>query len=155
MKESLAHDLSARSESDSLSSVELAHQVVSVCSEAQGRDLSVLEVSEIFPLSDFFIVVSGRSDRHVQGIANRVIEELAKYGASPVAIEGVEKGHWVLVDFGEVVLHVFYEPAREHYDVESLWVRAPRVSLNAEKGGKIKVKKLPMTQPRFRESRAH
>lgn len=148
MKESLARDLSVRSEPAALSPAELAYEIVSACDDAQGRDVTVLEVSKIFPLSDYFIVVSGRSDRHVQGIANRVLENLSERGAAPLTVEGVEKGHWVLLDFGDVVLHVFYEPSRAHYDVESLWVRAPKVTLTRAKTGKVTSRKIPSARPK-------
>jgi ribosome-associated protein len=142
MKESLARDLEPRSEAEQLSSSEVAYEIVAACSDAQGRDLNVLEVSQIFPLSDFFVVVSGRSDRHVQGIANRILENLSQRGVSPLTIEGVEKGHWVLLDYGDVVVHIFYGPSRAHYDVESLWVRARQVSLSRTKAGKVRIKKV-------------
>jgi ribosome-associated protein len=80
-------------------------------------------------IADNFIVVSGRSDRHVIGIANRAIDAAAERGISPSTIEGLEKGHWVLLDFGDVVLHVFYEPLRAHYNLENLWAEARRIDL--------------------------
>jgi ribosome-associated protein len=68
----------------------------------------------------------------VQGITNRVIEELIKSGARPLSVEGYEDGQWVLVDCGDVVVHVFYEENRKFYDLESLWMRAKRVQVPRE-----------------------
>ncbi len=142
MKESLARDLSVRNEATTLSSAEMAYEIVAACSDAKGRDLTVLDVSKIFALSDFFIVVSGRSDRHVQGIANRILESLTQHHVTPLTIEGVEKGHWILIDIGDVIVHIFYEPSRAHYDIESLWISAQKVTLSRAKNGKIGKRKV-------------
>jgi ribosome-associated protein len=127
MKDNLA--LVVKDEADSLSIVK---RVVSACEEVKGKDLSVLDVRSLSDFADFFVIVSGRSDRQVQGITNRVIEELIKSGARPMSVEGYEDGQWVLVDCGDVVVHVFYEENREFYDLESLWMRAKRVTVSRE-----------------------
>jgi ribosome-associated protein len=127
MKDNLA--LVVKDEADSLSIVK---RVVSACEEVKGKDLSVLDVRSLSDFADFFVIVSGRSDRQVQGITNRVIEELIKSGARPMSVEGYEDGQWVLVDCGDVVVHVFYEENREFYDLESLWMRAKRVTVPRE-----------------------
>lgn len=127
MKDNLA--LVVKDEADSLSVVK---RVVSACEEVKGKDVSILDVRSLSDFADFFVIVSGRSDRQVQGITNRVIEELLRSGARPLSVEGYEDGQWVLVDCGDVVVHVFYEEAREFYDLESLWMRAKRVSVLGE-----------------------
>jgi len=127
MKNNLA--LVVKDEADSLSVVK---RVVSACEEVKGKDVSILDVRSLSDFADFFVIVSGRSDRQVQGITNRVIEELLRSGARPLSVEGYEDGQWVLVDCGDVVVHVFYEEAREFYDLESLWMRAKRVSVLGE-----------------------
>ena len=124
-----------------LSSKEIAYEIVEACQESKGKDVTAIDVTKEFGLSDYFIVVSARSDRQVQGIANRILESLDYYGHSPVTLEGMEKGHWVLMDWGDVVVHVFYEPLRAHYDIEGLWMNAPRVTFSRDKKGRITVKK--------------
>lgn len=79
--------------------------------------------------ADFIVVVSGRSDRQVDAIADGVCEALSARGRRPIGREGVRNGRWVLIDFGDVVVHVFYHPLREVFDIESLWIDAPRVKL--------------------------
>ena len=74
-------------------------------------------------------VVSGRSDRQVEAIAEGVCGAGAALGRRPLGQEGARNGRWVLIDFGDVVLHVFYQPLRELFDIESLWIDAPRVRL--------------------------
>lgn len=124
MKNNLA--LALRNESDSLHMVK---KVVAACEDVKGMDIAVLDVHSVSDFADYFVVVSGRSDRQVQGLTNRVIEELVRNGAHPASVEGYEDGKWVLVDCGDVVVHIFYEPVREFYDIESLWMRARKVEL--------------------------
>lgn len=124
MKDNLA--LVVKDDADSLA---LVKRVVNACEEVKGQDLTVLDVHSIADFADYFVVVSGRSDRQVQGLTNRVIEELYRNGAKPLSVEGYEDGQWVLVDCGDVVVHIFYEPVREFYDLESLWMRAKRLSI--------------------------
>ena len=124
MKNNLA--LALRNESDS---IKVAKRVVTACEDVKGQDIAVLDVRSVSDFADYFVVVSGRSDRQVQGLTNRIIEELIESGSRPVSVEGYEEGQWVLVDCGDVVVHVFYGPVRDFYDIESLWMRARRVDL--------------------------
>lgn len=126
MKQSLA---SVRK--DTSNTLGVLKRVVDACEDVKGQDIAVLDVHRISDFADYFVVVSGRSDRQVQGITNRIIEELSECGVKPSAVEGYEDAQWVLVDFGDVVVHVFYEPVREHYDIESLWIRGHRMELSA------------------------
>jgi ribosome-associated protein len=80
--------------------------------------------------ADFIAVVSGRSDRQVDAIAEGVCEAMAALGRRPLGREGMRNGRWVLIDFGDVVVHVFHHPLREVFDIESLWIDAPRVRLH-------------------------
>lgn len=89
----------------------------------------LLDVSDLASYTDYILIVSGRSDRQVQAIAEGVIEELEAPGRKPIGTEGVREGQWALIDLGDVVVHVFYHPLREFYDLEGLWFGAPRVAL--------------------------
>ena len=115
-----------------VSPLELAQKIVSCCSEAKARDMVALDVSKVFDLSTYFIIVTGRSDRQVQGISNRVMFTLAQYGIEPISRDGYDEGHWILMDYGDVVLHIFYEPIRDHFDLENLWRKATPVPLGTE-----------------------
>jgi ribosome-associated protein len=97
--------------------------------EKKARDLVVLEVREVTSIADYFIICSGSSDRQVQSIAQGIEENLNGAGHPPLSVEGVHRGHWVLMDFSDVIVHIFYEPVREFYDLEGLWGHAPRVEL--------------------------
>ncbi len=80
-------------------------------------------------IADYLVICTGRSDRQVQSIAQAVQERLAEQKMRPISIEGLRRGQWVLLDYGDVVVHVFYQPVREFYDLERLWQHAPRVPL--------------------------
>jgi ribosome-associated protein len=89
----------------------------------------LLDVSGCATYTDFIGVVSGRSDRQVDAIAEHVREVMGRRGSRLLGREGTGNGRWTLLDFGDVVLHVFYHPVREVYDIEGLWIDAPRVAL--------------------------
>lgn len=97
--------------------------------EKKARDLVVMDVCDVTSIADYFIVCSGSSDRQVQSIAQGIEENLSAAGHRPLSVEGVHRGHWVLMDFSDVIVHIFYEPVREFYDLEGLWGHAPRVEL--------------------------
>ena len=91
--------------------------------------LVVLDVRELTSVADVFIICSGRSNRQVMAIAEYIQVDLKKHGIKPLSVEGKKEGHWVLLDYGHVIIHVFYEPVRNFYDLEGLWIEAPRVEL--------------------------
>jgi len=93
----------------------------------KALDLVLLDVSRFSSFADFFIICSGKSGRQVQGIADNLENDLKKQGLKPIGTEGKREGHWVLMDYGDIIIHVFYEPVRYFYDLESLWSEAPRV----------------------------
>ncbi|HUI27449.1 MAG TPA: ribosome silencing factor [Candidatus Kryptonia bacterium] len=97
--------------------------------EKKAYDVALLEVSELTSLADYFLVCTGRSDTQVQAIAQGIEENLRRLGIRLLAVEGVSRGQWVLMDFGDVIVHIFFEPVREFYDLERLWSQAPRVTL--------------------------
>jgi ribosome-associated protein len=110
-------------------SLAVSKRIVQACEDVKATEVVVLDVAAVADFADYFIVASGRSDRQVQGITNRVIEELAKLGIRPLSVEGYQDGQWVLIDCGDVVAHVFYEPVRSTYDLESLWMRARKLDI--------------------------
>jgi ribosome-associated protein len=112
-----------------ISSWEKALLLVSSALEKKACDLVLMEVRDFSSIADYFIICSGRSDRQVQSIAQGVEENLHHAGIAPLSIEGMNRGHWVLMDFADVIVHIFYQPVREFYDLDGLWGHAPRVEL--------------------------
>ena len=97
--------------------------------DRKAIDLVILEVKDLSSFTDYFLICSGNSDRQVQAIAAHLEEKLGKEGLRPLGMEGKRDGRWVLLDYGDVVVHVFYNPVREFYDLERLWSEAPRLEL--------------------------
>ena len=93
----------------------------------KALDLVVLDLRELTSFSDIFIICSGRSNRQVSAIAEYVQVNLKKHDIKPLSVEGKKEGHWVLLDYGHVIIHVFYEPVRAFYDLEGLWIDAKRI----------------------------
>jgi len=89
--------------------------------------LVVLDVRELTSVADVFIICSGRSNRQVTAIAKFIQTELKKSGIKPLSVEGKKEGHWVLLDYGHVIIHVFYESVRNFYDLEGLWMDAKKI----------------------------
>ena len=89
--------------------------------------LVVLDVRGLTSFSDIFIICSGRSNRQVSAIAEHIQVNLKKHAIKPLSVEGKKEGHWVLLDYGHVIIHVFYEPVRIFYDLEGLWIDAKRI----------------------------
>src|SRR4029078_2919217 len=93
--------------------------------DRKAYDLVVLDVGALTSIGDYFVICSGRSATQVQAIAEGVRDHLSKLGVEPLAVEGLERGQWVLIDYGDVVVHVFQVPIRGFYDLDRLWARAP------------------------------
>lgn len=106
-----------------------ALEITRAALDRKAYDLVVLEVGHVSSIADYFVICSGRSDTQVQAIAEAVQAELGRNGVRPISVEGVQHGQWVLMDYGDVVVHIFYVPVREFYNLERLWARAEHVEL--------------------------
>ena len=93
----------------------------------KASNVTILDVRPLTSVADAFIVCSGRSHRQVSAIGDFIRRELKKQKIQPLSVEGLKEGHWVLLDYGHVIIHIFYEPVREFYDLEGLWVDARRI----------------------------
>ena len=93
----------------------------------KALNLVALDVEGLASFADYFIICSGRSHRQVTAIAEHVEKELKAQGIKTLSIEGLREGHWILMDYGDVIIHIFYEPIRVFYDLESLWSDARRI----------------------------
>ena len=113
-----------------LNSDERAMQCAEYALDKKAFNAKLLQVKEISSLTDYILIVSGRSDRQVQAIAEGVRVEMKKnHNIEPLAIEGMNEGRWALIDYGDVMVHAFQEPVREFYDLEKLWGDAKRIEL--------------------------
>jgi len=96
----------------------------------QGEDLVALDVSGPLPLTDVFLLVTGRNERNVVAIAGEIEDKMIEAGAKPLRREGRQEGRWILLDFGDIVVHVFHEEDRMYYSLERLWKDCPAIPLD-------------------------
>jgi ribosome-associated protein len=109
---------------------ELAIAIAAAGLEKKAMGVEVLDVSGRVDYADYLVIMTGTSDRHVQAIANGIEEALERNNRKPLSVEGVSTASWVLMDYDDVVVHVFQEETRRLYDIEGLWMDAGRVSLD-------------------------
>ncbi|MEA2024560.1 MAG: ribosome silencing factor [Actinomycetota bacterium] len=95
--------------------------------DKKGNDVALLDVSDLLVITDVFVIGTGTSNRHVRSLADDVEQRLRELGERPVRREGADYGRWVLLDYGDFVIHLFDAETREFYDLERLWADAPRV----------------------------
>lgn len=100
---------------------ELKQMVITAIEDLKGEDIRELDVKGKTSVTDIMIIASGTSSRHVKSIANNVVIEAKQAGVKPLGVEGEEQGEWVLVDLGDIVVHVMQPHIREFYDLEKLW----------------------------------
>lgn len=116
-------------EKESIDGKERVLLCVNASLKKKAKDLIILNVKELSSFADYFIICSGTSDRQVQAIASSIQENLKEFGIIPLGVEGERLGKWVLMDYNDVIIHIFYEPIRLFYDIERLWSDAPRMEI--------------------------
>jgi ribosome-associated protein len=109
--------------------LDLVKVAVAAADSKQGEDIVALDVSGPLPLTDAFVLVTGRNERNVVAIAGEVEDKLIEFGAKPLRREGRQEGRWVLLDFGDIVVHVFHEEDRMYYSLERLWKDCPVIPI--------------------------
>lgn len=113
-----------------MDSKQVLEMVVKAADGRRAEDITALKVDEISPMADYFVIMTGGSDRQVQAIANAIIEKAHETGLEIGSVEGKSHAKWVLIDLGDVVVHVFREETRQFYKLEKLWAQAPLVNLS-------------------------
>ncbi|HEX7043846.1 MAG TPA: ribosome silencing factor [Burkholderiales bacterium] len=106
---------------------QLRKLILDALDDAKARDVVVLDLRKVAMFTDYMIIATGTSSRHVVAAADNVVERLRDQGRKPRGIEGMEAGDWVLLDFGDVVVHVMRAQTRAFYNLEKLWSEAKRV----------------------------
>ena len=109
----------------------LARKVADWMLESKALNVVIIDVRSLSSYADFLVIASGTSDRHVQGVADHLVESLAGARAQVLGVEGLKEGQWALVDLGSVVAHVFHQFTRQVYDLDGLWADAPRIATPA------------------------
>ncbi len=111
----------------------LTDLAVKILEDKKAFNLVVLDIQKISSLADYFIIASGRSSVHVQALAENLEDELKKQTALHPRMEGLREGRWILMDYGDLIVHIFQEEEREFYHLERLWRDALQVENSAEK----------------------
>ncbi|MBO8128287.1 MAG: ribosome silencing factor [Peptococcaceae bacterium] len=109
----------------------LVETVVRAADDVKGFDIVVLDISQITTFSDYFVIISGRSTTHVKAIADRIRDYAGREGVRASRREGYDEGRWILLDYDDVVVHVFLDSERAFYNLERLWGDAPVVDVPA------------------------
>lgn len=103
--------------------------VVESARELKAENILALDMRKISSFADSCVITSGRSNRHVRSIATAIIKSVEQQGERPIGVEGLDEGHWVLIDANDVIIHVFSSDSREDFSLERLWSDAPIIEL--------------------------
>jgi ribosome silencing factor RsfS/YbeB/iojap len=98
----------------------------------KGENIKILDLRDCGGFTDFFLICSGRSDRQIQAIADSIVIELKEQGVQPISVEGYREGRWVVVDYGDLVIHIFLDALRDYYELEQAWTGSHRVQVPVE-----------------------
>ncbi len=110
-------------------------ETIAVCADKKkAMDMKVLQIGELTTLADYFVVCSGTSYPHMSAIAEEIEDKLSEAGVQPRGLEGKDNPNWILLDYGDVIVHIFNTESREFYSIERLWSDAREVNLEQIKG---------------------
>ena len=114
------------------SSEQLAHDIAEAADDKKARDIVLLKVSGISYLADYFVVATGFSTTQVKAICDSIEEQIeTKYHLTPLRVQGKSDGRWAVLDYGEVIVHIFLQEEREYYNLEAFWGHAERTEFSA------------------------
>jgi ribosome-associated protein len=100
--------------------------IIKLLEDKKGEEILPIDLRKKVDFADYFLLCSAHSTKHAQGLADYVILELEKIGIMPLSVEGMEQGNWIVLDYGSIVVHIFYEPIRRLYNLEELWLDLPQ-----------------------------
>jgi len=112
-----------------IASAQLADRIAAIASDKKARDLRVLDVADLVGYTDYFLICSGGTERQTKAIHDAVHQELKREGVLPARVEGEREARWILMDYGDCVVHIFTPDARAFYRLEQLWGEAPARSV--------------------------
>jgi ribosome-associated protein len=108
-----------------LTATELRDHIVNALEDGKGQNILSIDVTKLTPITDYMVLVSGSSNRHVKALVDQTIEAVKALGEPVKGVEGRENYEWVLIDLGDVIVHVMQKDAREFYELERLWADMP------------------------------
>ncbi len=116
-----------------MTSKEMAMTVAKILDGKKAIDIQAIEIKDLSTIGDYFVIASGSSNSQVKALSDAVEEAMSALGFEPRRIEGYQSAMWIVLDYYDVIVHIFYEKTREFYALERLWADAPRVELPVEK----------------------
>jgi ribosome-associated protein len=114
-----------------LSSRERAIECALLALDKKALDIKVLEIGKLSSIADYLVFASGRSDKQTQAIADSIRKGLKKFGKA-IDVEGLKEGNWIVIDYGDVIVHIFQEEVRRYYNLDDLWIAAPSLEIPEE-----------------------
>ena len=117
----------ARATADQKAALAMARRIVELAEDKKAADIVLLDLAGLTTLADYFVICSGGSERQLDAIADGIVEGLREIGERPIGREGAPESHWVLIDFGSTIVHVFTPPERDFYQLEKHWSEAKTV----------------------------
>ena len=130
-----SEDSSTRAED--LDSLQLAHIALEAALDKKALEPELLHVDDLCSYASHILLLSGRSDRQVDAIGEGIKMALRDVGYTAMGVEGKASGQWALLDYGDLIVHIFHHPIRQHYDLESLWSEAARVDIDVPEEARI------------------
>jgi ribosome-associated protein len=116
-----------------LDALDLARQIVDVVEDRKAEHITLLDLRPETIIADFFVIANGNSDRQLRALKDYVREDIkARHGRIPFSMEGTPESGWIVLDYGDVIVHLFSEEIRDYYDIESLWSHAANVLLSIQ-----------------------
>ncbi len=116
------------------SSFLLLEKIIKIISETKALDVTIIDVRRKSSLTDFLVFASAHFNKQVQGISNNITDQLRKEGIKEFSLEGFTTGNWILIDYNDVIIHIFLEDVRGYYDIESLWATSPKINFDSKTG---------------------
>ena len=117
---------------ESLGPKEIALLAVTSAIDQKGLDVRALNMRAVSDIADYFVIISATSERHAKGITDKILDRLKEKGERTLSIDGYESAEWILLDYGSVIIHVFYEPKRQYYSFDELWKDATEIEMDPE-----------------------
>ncbi|MFW5992111.1 MAG: ribosome silencing factor [Halanaerobiaceae bacterium] len=112
---------------------EITVMAADAADDKKAFDIEILEVTELTVIADYFLICSGKSEVQVQAIAREIEEKLSEINIEPQKIAGAREGRWILMDYGDLIVHIFHRQEREYYQLERLWADAEKILLESER----------------------
>lgn len=112
-----------------MTSLEKTKQVVKILDQKKAENIKVLKIDNITVMTDYFVIASSDNSTHVKALVEEVEFKMKEQGVTPLRSEGHQSASWVILDYGDVIVHIFHEEAREYYDLDKLWAAGEEIAL--------------------------